>query len=41
MGNDYLTEEVHLPLCNFLQNAPSKKRLIEMPRGFFKDNYYL
>ncbi len=36
MGNDYLTEEVHLPLCNFLQNAPSKKRLIEMPRGFLK-----
>jgi hypothetical protein len=36
MENDWLTEKVHLPLCNFLQAPYPKKKLIELPRGFLK-----
>ena len=36
MRNDWLTEEVHLPLCNFLQSPYPLKKLIELPRGFLK-----
>jgi len=36
MQNDYLTEEVHLPLCNFLQKQIPLKKLVELPRGFLK-----
>jgi len=36
MQNDWLTEEVHLPLCNFLQTPYPLKKLIELPRGFLK-----
>ncbi len=36
MQNDWLTEEVHLPLCNFLQTPYSLKKLIELSRGFLK-----
>ena len=36
MQNDWLTEEVHLPLCNFLQAPYPLKKLIELPRGFLK-----
>lgn len=36
MRNDWLTREVHLPLCNFLQTEYPNKKLIELPRGFLK-----
>ena len=36
MRNDWLTKEVHLPLCNFLQSPYPKKKLVELPRGFLK-----
>ncbi|GAF67648.1 unnamed protein product, partial [marine sediment metagenome] len=36
MQNDWLTEEVHLPLCNFLQVPYPKKKLVELPRSFLK-----
>ena len=36
MQNDWLTKEVHLPLCNFLQSPYPLKKLIELPRGFLK-----
>ena len=36
MRNDWLTKEVHLPLCNFLQKPYPKKKLVELPRGFLK-----
>ncbi len=36
MRNDWLTKEVHLPLCNFLQSPYPLKKLIELPRGFLK-----
>jgi phage terminase large subunit-like protein len=36
MQNDWLTKEVHFPLCNFLQSPYPKKKLIELPRGFLK-----
>jgi phage terminase large subunit-like protein len=36
IGNDWLTEKVHLPLCNFLQIRYPNKKLIELPRGFLK-----
>jgi len=36
MQNDWLTEEVHLPLCNFLQSPYPLKKLIELPRSFLK-----
>ena len=36
MQNDWLTEEVHLPFCNFLQSPYPKKKLVELPRGFLK-----
>jgi len=36
MRNDWLTKEVHLPLCNFLQSPFPKKKLVELPRGFLK-----
>ncbi len=36
MQNDWLTEEVHLPLCNFLQTPYPLKKLVELPRSFLK-----
>ena len=36
MRNDWLTTEVHLPLCNFLQAPYPLKKLVELPRGFLK-----
>ncbi len=36
MQNDWLTKEVHLPLCNFLQSPYPLKKLVELPRGFLK-----
>ena len=36
MRNDWLTKEVHLPLCKFLQIPYPLKKLIELPRGFLK-----
>ena len=36
MRNDWLTKEVHLPLCNFLQSPYPLKKLVEQPRGFLK-----
>jgi len=36
MRNDWLTKEVHLPLCDFLQKDYPNKKLIELPRGFLK-----
>ena len=36
MRNDWLTKEVHLPLCNFLEKDYPNKKLIELPRGFLK-----
>ena len=36
MRNDWLTKEVHLPLCNFLQSPYPLKKLVELPRGFLK-----
>ena len=36
MRNSWLTKEVHLPLCKFLQASYPLKKLIELPRGFLK-----
>ena len=36
MKNDWLTKEVHLDLCNFLQQDYPNKKLVELPRGFLK-----
>ena len=36
MRNNWLTKEVHLPLCKFLQVPYPLKKLIELPRGFLK-----
>ncbi len=36
MQNDWLTKEVHLPLCNFLQSPYPLKKLVELPRSFLK-----
>ena len=36
MRNSWLTKEVHLPLCKFLQSSYPLKKLVELPRGFLK-----
>ena len=36
MRNNWLTKEVHLPLCKFLQLEYPLKKLVELPRGFLK-----
>ncbi len=36
MRNNWLTKEVHLPLCKFLQSPYPLKKLVELPRGFLK-----
>lgn len=36
LGYKDLTPRVHLPFCQFLQNFQTRRKLCELPRGFFK-----
>ena len=36
MGRDYLTKELHLPVCNFLQSVPPSRKMLLMPRNHAK-----
>jgi len=36
LGYDYMTGEVHLPICNFLSNETIKDKMLLLPRGFLK-----
>ena len=36
MGRDYLTKNLHLPICNFLQKTPPFRKLLLLPRDHAK-----
>lgn len=36
MGRDYLTQDLHLPVCDFIQKSPPFRKLILMPREHAK-----
>ena len=36
MGRDYLTKDLHLPICNFLQTVPPFRKLLLLPRDHAK-----
>ncbi len=36
MGRNYLTDHLHLPICNFLQQVPPFRKLLLMPRDHAK-----
>lgn len=36
MGKDYMTEVLHRPLCDFLQDEAIKRKIIVLPRSFLK-----
>ena len=36
MGRDYLTKDLHLPICNFLQKTPPFRKLLLLPRDHAK-----
>lgn len=36
LGYDWLTPEIHLPVCLMLQDRAIKRKLIELPRGWLK-----
>lgn len=36
LGKDYMTKELHKPLCDFLQDEVTKRKIIVLPRSFLK-----